>query len=120
MVYRKVSFGLWMLCVGLGGCTTSTHLKKVALVSYTDDASNGKSVGTVTGEDCSWVILGNKLGTADITRAINKARTGSTDYRTGDLQVDYLRNVYSQTRHSNYILVSKSCYEVSGTGYQKK
>ncbi len=108
---------LGALC--LSGCTTSTHLKKVKLVSFVNDTSSGKSVGTLRGEDCSWQAFGYKIGTANITRAIDKARTGATDYDRGGEPVDFLKNVSSTQTRDNYVIVSKNCYTVSGTGYKK-
>ena len=82
MNLKKLSVGIFLMA-GLTGCATSTHLKKVKLVSFVDDTTGGKSVGTLRGEDCAWRVLGYDIGTANITRAIDKARTGATDLSDG-------------------------------------
>lgn len=81
-------------------------------------------MSTLKGEDCLWKFFDKwELGKATIGSAIEKARTGSGDIdelmdKKGEA-ADYLKNVRSEFDNSNYIIVQKSCFIVSGTGFKQ-
>lgn len=99
-------------------CTTPLYMKKVKLLSYSKNPHRGKSLGRVSGKDCSWRVFQFNLGAADLERAIAKSKTGSTDLRQGNLAVDYFKNLSCRTKTENYFIVSNTCYVVTGTGYR--
>lgn len=106
------------------GCTTGRYFKKVRLVSFDENVGNGKSVGKLTGESCIWRLFNSlDLGKADLSNAFDNARTNTSGLdsafgkKTSE-PVRYMTDVRSDFESTNYILVAKYCYVITGMGYK--
>ncbi|MCB0356321.1 MAG: hypothetical protein KDD40_04900 [Bdellovibrionales bacterium] len=125
---RKVLL-ISLLGLMFGGCATYNYAEKVKLVSFDNDVKQGKSIGPIRGEDCTWTILGYQLGgRPTLDRAFINARNQagslesagwkSSDKSTKD-QIRYINKV--QTRPDGFNaagLVAKQCIVVTGVAYK--
>ncbi len=119
-----------LLALSFTGCATYQYAKNVKMLSYDENVAKGKSLGPVLGEDCTWTILGYKLGGyPKLERAFASARnqtsSGITDgfhsqrkVSTSDSAVRYMNNVSTEYDGFNAGIVAKNCLIVKGTGYR--
>lgn len=114
----------------LCSCATYPTAQKVALVSFDDTPTKGKSVGNIQGQDCTWQILGYQLGgLPTVDKAFMNARSGKdggslmsglngggTSAHGGDLK--YVNNVSTRNDGFNAGVIGKTCIVVTGIGYK--
>ena len=96
----------------LNGCATYQYANKVRMLSFDDDVSKGESIGPIRGEDCAWTILGYRLGTPKLQKAVASARRNSGE------TIRYINNASSQTDGFNAAIVKKDCIIIKGVGYK--
>lgn len=111
------------------GCATVKIAENVKMVAFTDKPTTRetKSLGNIEGKDCTWYVWGYAMGTdpsvrtafintaeqsEEIIPMMKKKKEGSS----GGLS--YLRNVAVDPSGFNAWLVSRSCMNVTGLGYQ--
>lgn len=123
-----------ILLIALGAllcsCATYPTAQKVALVSFDDNPTKGKSVGNIRGQDCTWKVLGYQLGgLPTVDKAFMNARSGTdggslmsgingggkSSYG-GDLK--YVNNVSTSNEGFDAVVVGKTCIVVTGIGYK--
>ncbi len=120
-----------MLIIASGmaaSCATYHYASNVKMISFDDKATPGKSVGPITGEDCTWIVFNQVLGVQPtIDKAFINAKQqsgfmGSSGLSSTDTQKDddirYINNVSTKTTGFNAIIVGKSCLTVTGIGYK--
>ena len=114
----------------LCSCATYQTAQKVALVSFDDTPTKGKSVGNIQGQDCTWRILNYQLGgLPTIDRAFMNARKGTDggsllsgvtgggpSAHGGDLK--YVNNVSTKNDGFDAVIIGKTCIVVTGIGYK--
>lgn len=112
------------------GCATYNFAQNVKMVSFEDDIRKGTSIGSIRGEDCTWVILGVKLGgDPTIEKAFINAQNGAGALESagfGGLTKDknnrdairYVNNVATEKTGFNAGLFAKNCIAVTGVGYR--
>lgn len=110
------------------GCATYNHAEQVKMVSFTDDLKKGVSVGNVRGEDCTWSVLGYKMGgppTLDkaFLNSRNQVASGGLLSDTVGKQnrgesLRYVNNVHTANEGFDAYVVGKQCIVVSGLGFK--
>lgn len=113
---------------GLTGCVTYNHAENLKMVGFDDKGQKGQSVGNIRGEDCTWTILGAKLGgDPTVDRAFINARNQAGLLESGGMKVDsrsnaptlrYVNNVHTANDGFNAGVVAKQCIVVTGVGYR--
>lgn len=109
------------------GCASYNYAQNMKMVAFTDDVTKGKSVGQVEGQDCTWTVLGYKLGGAPtIDKAfsntqkqatmLQSAGLGTTTENTDTLR--YVNNVTTSRAGFDAYVVGKDCLVVKGIGYK--
>lgn len=113
----------------VGACQTAQQAKEIRLLGFEDDASKGKSVGTIEGSDCVFHVFGYWLGgQPTLSRAVINARKGKTgsigdslgsgDGGSGNGGVRYFNNMAVRSDGFNAGIFGKNCIEVTATGYK--
>jgi hypothetical protein len=113
----------------LGGCATYQHAQNIKLVSFDENVKKGTSVGNIRGEDCTWSVLGYKLGgepTVDKAFINAKNQAGGLESAGfGDLSkkdrsqaIRYANNVSTEYEGFNAVVVGKQCLVVKGVGFR--
>lgn len=115
-----------MLPLFFTSCANYKYANKIKLVSFDDDVSKGKSIGAIQGKDCTWTILGYKLGghpTLD-KAFINAKRqagflesAGISDDSNKNKNLRYINNVSTENEGFNAVIIAKQCLVVNGVGY---
>ena len=114
------------LMLVLQSCAQYKYAQQMKMVSFDNDVTEGKSVGPVKGEDCTWMVFGQWLGgnpTVDkaFINAMNQAGAAeSAGFGKGERgqKLRYINNV--ATDNSGFMLggfLGKSCLVVNGVGY---
>jgi hypothetical protein len=94
----------------LGGCASYEYANQVKMVSFDDNVEKGQSAGPIRGEDCTWTIMGYKLGSdPTLDRAF---------ISTKNQGVRYVNNVGTKKDGFNAGIVAKQCLIVTGVGYK--
>lgn len=110
----------------LGSCATYRFAEKVKVISFDDGLKKGKSIGPIRGEDCTWTVLGYKLGgNPTLDKAFINARkqSGALGAATGmgssgEDALRYINNVTTSNDGFNAVVVAKQCLVVTGNGYK--
>ncbi len=112
----------------LSSCATYNYADNMKLVGFDDAPKKGQSMGNIRGEDCTWTILGYKLGgdpTIDkaFINAKNQAGTLesagiTTSNAKSNNALRYITNVSTKNDGFNAGVVAKNCLIVSGVGFQ--
>jgi hypothetical protein len=108
------------------GCASYKYAQKVKTVSFSSDLSKGQSVGNIRGEDCTWSVLGNKLGEdPTVDKAFINTRNQSTELEAMGLKkgqseksLRYVNNVSTESSGFNAGIIAKNCLVVKGIGYK--
>lgn len=96
----------------LAGCATYPYADNVKMIGFSDEAKKGKTIGSVEGQDCQWIILGYPLSeTPRLDRAMRTVRKENN--------VKYLNKVSARNSGFNAgNLFAKNCITVTGVGYR--
>lgn len=109
------------------GCASYNYAQNVKMVAFSDDVTKGKSVGQVEGQDCTWTLLGYKLGgEPTISKAFSNTHkqadfmqsAGMSSTHENTNTVRYVNNVTSSRTGFNAYVVGKDCLVVKGIGYK--
>lgn len=123
---KKAIFTL-MLPLVLSSCATYKYADKVKMVSFDDNVKKGKSVGSIQGKDCTWMVLGYWLGgQPTLDKAFINAKNQAGFMETAGMGADekrgeklrYINNVSTENDGFNAGIVGKNCLVVSGVGYK--
>ncbi|MFZ4714585.1 MAG: hypothetical protein ACOYL6_12760 [Bacteriovoracaceae bacterium] len=124
----KMPSAMLVMAMLATGCATYHHADNMKLVSFSDNATKGESVGNIRGEDCTWSFFGYKMGgdpTLDkaFINAKNQAGalesagfTTSNDKHSNAIR--YINNVSTENDGFNAGVVAKQCLIVKGVGYR--
>lgn len=125
---RRVSGMLGLMSLLCSGCQTYKYAADVKMVSFSDDFSEGQSMGNVVGEDCVTTILGYTLGPVPtLDRAMARAQSQKTQgvadnllasNEAGGMAIRYINNVSSSWEGFDAVVFKKSCLQVKGRGYK--
>ena len=109
-------------------CASYNYAQNVKTVSFSDDVTKGQQVGAIQGEDCTWTVMGHKLGgdpTVDKAFQNTKNQSGAldsaglnwnkTESKNG---LRYVNNVTTERSGFNAYIVGKDCLVVKGLGYR--
>jgi hypothetical protein len=120
-----------LACLSFTGCATYNYAESVKTVAFSDDVKKGASVGNIRGEDCTWALLGYKLGgDPTLDRAFINAKNqagGMESAGFGDVtdktkargeSLRYVNNVHTSRDGFNAGVVAKNCVVVTGIGYK--
>lgn len=94
------------------------------MVSFDNDVTKGKSIGSIQGRDCTWMILGYWYdGQPTLDRAFDDAKNQAGFLETSSIQNEgnylrYINNVSTESEGFNAGIFGKSCLVVNGVGYQ--
>jgi len=107
-------------------CASYRFAQKVKTISFDGDFKKGKSVGTIRGEDCTWTVLGYKLGgDPTLDKAfINANKQAGALASAGFKQAEgknalrYVNNVHTEAEGFNAYLFGKNCIVLTGVGYR--
>lgn len=116
-----------MLPLLFASCAQYKYADKIKMVSFDDNVTKGKSVGSIQGKDCTWMILGYWLGgQPTLDKAFINAKNqagflesagmGADDNKGNNLR--YINNVSTENEGFNAGIVGKNCLVVNGVGYQ--
>ncbi|NQZ01025.1 MAG: hypothetical protein HRT45_10215 [Bdellovibrionales bacterium] len=95
----------------LVGCATYPYANNVKMIGFSDEAKKGKTIGSVEGQDCQWVILGYPLSEPPrLDRAMRSVRD--------DNNVKYVNKVSSKNDGFDAIVAQKNCVTITGVGYR--
>jgi hypothetical protein len=119
---------LWSMGMSvLVSCTSYKPFNEIKHIGFDKDVRQGKSVGQITGGDCSYRILSYWLsGQPDVNSAIQYARVGKKasigdKFGGAGVQGDgvrYLTNVRYEYSGFDFVLLAQNCIEVTGKGYK--
>lgn len=119
-----LTLGLSLLC----SCATYNYAHKVKTISFDDNITKGKAVGSIRGEDCTWTVLGQQLGgQPTIDKAFINARTQAGSMASAGLSFEksdetkhirYINNATTSNEGFNAYLLGKQCLVVTGVGYR--
>ena len=113
----------------LCGCASYQYAQNVKLVGFDENVKKGTAAGNIRGEDCTWTVLGYKLGgdpTVDKAFINAKNQAGGLESAGfGDLTkkdhsqaIRYVNNVSTAHDGFNALIVGKDCLVVKGVGYR--
>lgn len=95
----------------LAGCATYPYANNVKMIGFSEETQKGKTVGSVEGEDCQWIVLSYPLGEAPrLDRAMRNVRKENN--------VKYMNKVSSRNGGFNAGVVQKNCIYITGVGYR--
>lgn len=126
---KKILFGTFA-CLAFTGCATYNYAESVKTVAFSDDVKKGTSVGNIRGEDCTWSVLGYKMGgEPTLDRAFINAKNQAGGLESAGLgslsgnkargeTLRYVNNVHTQRDGFNALVVGKTCIVVTGMGYK--
>jgi hypothetical protein len=126
---KKFALGA-LTCVAFAGCATYNYAEQVKTVAFSDDVHKGTGVGNIRGEDCTWTVLGAKLGgDPTLDRAFINAKNQASGLESAGLgsvnankgrgdTLRYVNNVHTQHDGFNAGVVAKNCIVVTGVGYK--
>lgn len=127
---KKFALGA-MACLAFSGCATYNWAESVKTVSFTDDLKKGTAVGNIRGEDCTWTVLGYKMGgEPTLDRAFINAKNQAGGLEAAGLgslndnkgrgdSLRYVNNVHTERDGFNAAgLLAKNCIVVTGVGYK--
>jgi hypothetical protein len=95
----------------LAGCATYPYANSVKMIGFSDEAKKGKTIGSVEGEDCQWIVLGYPLSEPPrLDRAMRNVRKENN--------VKYINKVSSKNGGFNAGVAQKNCIQITGVGYR--
>jgi hypothetical protein len=111
----------------MSSCATYQYANNVKLIGFDDNPQKGISVGNVRGEDCTYMLLGYKLGgDPTVDKAFINAKNQASSLESAGFKNDashanairYVNNV--STGHDGFDagLFAKNCIVVTGVGYK--
>lgn len=122
---KKISLFIFTV-IGLVGCSSYQHAQNVKMISFSDDVSKGQSVGMIEGQDCTWHVMGYKLGgEPTISKAFSNtqhqadgvASAGLKDAKNGN-NLRYVNNVSTERGGFDAKIFGKDCLMVKAQGYK--
>ncbi len=123
----KRFFSLVALAGLLSSCATYQYANNVKLIGFDDNPQKGTSVGNVRGEDCTYTLLGYKLGgDPTIDKAFINAKNQASSMESAGFKTDathanairYVNNVSTGNDGFDAGLFAKNCIIVTGVGYK--
>jgi hypothetical protein len=120
-----------IVCLALvSSCARYQLVQKVKLVSFEENIKKGKSIGPISGEDCTWSLFGYNLGAlptinTTFVNAMNQAdaleSSGfgmlSSKDKSASRKVRYINNVSSETKGFDAKIIGKYCLSIKGNGF---
>ena len=108
------------------GCASTKVAKDVKLVAFDENIDIVSSIGNIEGKDCTWSVLGYRLGeTPTVYRAflntMNQQDGGGIPLVTAKAAgtpLKAVRNVSISNEGFSAWVVGKSCIVVTGAGYR--
>lgn len=112
----------------LSSCATYNYADNLKMVGFDDTPKKGQSLWNIRGEDCTWNVLGYKLGgDPTIDRAFINAKNQTGTLESAGIKTSsganpnaalkYITNVSTKNDGFNAGIVGKKCIVVSGVGY---
>ena len=111
----------------MSGCATYQYANNVKLIGFDDNPQKGTSVGNIRGEDCTYALLGYKLGgDPTIDKAFINAKNQASSMESAGFKKDashanairYVNNVSTGHEGFDAGLFAKNCITVTGVGYK--
>lgn len=120
---------LYLGLLNLGACASYKYAQNVKMVSFDDNGQKGQPVGNIRGEDCTWSVLGYKMGgDPTVDRAFTNARNqagglesagfGKSEKDRTGAPLRYVNNVSTENDGFNAGLFGKQCIVVTGVGFR--
>ena len=109
-------------------CASYQYANNVKLVGFDDNPKKGTAIGNIKGEDCTYTILGQKLGgEPTVDKAFINAKNQASAIEAAGFSsssgapansIRYVNNVSTGSEGFNAVLFAKNCIVVKGVGYR--
>ncbi|OFZ49024.1 MAG: hypothetical protein A2381_15570 [Bdellovibrionales bacterium RIFOXYB1_FULL_37_110] len=115
-----------LILVTLAGCASYQHAQNVKLISFSDNITKNSSTGIIEGQDCTWQVLGYKLGGAPtISKAFLNTQNQAGALESAGLStanssnaLRYVNNVSTEKGGFDVGIFGKECLIVKGEGHK--
>ena len=127
---KKINLLFAMTCVmGLSACASYKYADNMKMVGFDENGQKGQAIGNIRGEDCTWSVLGYKMGgSPTVDRAFMNAKNQAggmeaagldhTGKDRGGTPLRYVNNVSTANDGFNALIVGKQCIVVTGVGFR--